>query len=150
MNARLAVTWLAVALLTAPALAQVTEEDIAAQAAEVRAAQAALDSLQSLAKAEAWQAVVDSNATLADASVVVSLVAAAPGTGLRDPQYVSIETPYSTWASADRRLWGMELRDSGIGAIARGELGSYAVHNGEVAAFLALIEEFVAALEEEE
>jgi hypothetical protein len=51
---------------------------------------------------------------------------------------------------ADRRAWNMDLRESGIGAIARGEPGSYSVHGRDVAAFLALVEEFIVSLEEEE
>lgn len=144
--------WCSIALavaLVAPALAQVTPEELAAQAAAVAEAQAALDSLTSLAYAEALAALADSNETLAAAGVQVLIVTPAAGTGLRDAEYVDVDIPYTEWDAATRRLWVLELRESGVAAIFA-SVGRYSVHRGNVPAFLALVETFIDGLAAEE
>jgi len=144
--------WCSIALavaLVAPALAEVTPEDLAEQAAAVAAAQSALDSLTSLANAQALAALADSNETLAAAGVQILIATPAARTGLRDAQYVDVDIPVAEWDASTRRLWALELRESNVAAIFV-SVGRYSVHRGNVPAFLALAETFIDGLAEAE
>jgi len=138
-----------VAFVVGSAAAEVTREELAAQAAAVAEAQAALDSLFSLANAQALAALADSNEALAAASVQVLIATPSSVSGLRDPDYVDVDIPYSTWDAATRRLWVLTLREDGIAAINAG-LGRYTLHRGNVPAFLTLVELFLDSAEDEE
>lgn len=144
--------WCSIALavaMVAPAVAEVTPEDLAEQAAVVAAAQSALDSLTSLSYAQSLAALADSNETLATAGVQIEIATPADLTGLRDPEYVDVDIPVAEWDAATRRLWSLELRESGVAAIFVA-VGRYSVHRGNVPAFLALVETFIDGLAEEE
>lgn len=129
-------------LLCLPALAVVTPEDIAAQRVKVRMEQAALDSLESLAKAEALGKDVD--IVLMANQVTVEQVTKHPLTDMRDAMYVDVDltTLYGTWDKLQQREWAIELRESGLD-IRTVAPGRYALHSGEVPKLKALIKEFI-------
>jgi len=128
---------LIVILILSTAAWGVTEEDITVQKAAVLNSQATLDSLCSLLLAETTE--IDS--LIFAASVRVLVVTSAKATGLRDPEFVDIDVPYSTWDSLTKREWAVELRE-GPKHTAVG-VGLYSVRKDRVAAFLTMTKAFL-------
>jgi len=136
----------------ASASVAVTDEELAEQTAVVTAEQATLDSLTSVAHAETWQAVIDSTDSLLTANLVTAeLVTPAAVTGLRDPIFIDVDltSAYGTWDAVTRRLWAIELREAGTGALFV-STGRYSIHTAEAQRLLDFTGTFITSTEEEE
>lgn len=130
-------------LLAGSVLAEVTEEDLAEQAAKVAAEQAKLDSLTSLSAAQTWQAVVDSDEVLTLYGLEAQVASRPAGGGDRDPMYIDTVVPYFTWTPFQQRVWNWTLSTSGP-LVIKVSADRYTIHRGNMAAFVALFKTFVA------
>uniref|UniRef100_A0A6H1ZJ38 Uncharacterized protein n=1 Tax=viral metagenome TaxID=1070528 RepID=A0A6H1ZJ38_9ZZZZ len=130
---------IALCLIAVPAFA-VTPAQIDAQRTVLAGEQAKLDSLLSLQLADQLQAsLVDADSTLSVHSVRV-LVDAKPF----DPQYVTVDVPYSQWPATVQGLWnlGLQFAPQHVPVAA----GRYAVRQDRVAGFLSATKQFLQSL----
>ena len=135
-------------ILVASASWAVTVEELAAQAALVLSEQAALDSLTSLSRAETLQATVDTDSTLAANSVLVLVSSIRPGSGVRDPDFVCLDVPRSTWGTIAQIRWDVAV--AAYPVIATATAGRYLVHYRVAPTVLASVRAFVTSTNLEE
>ena len=131
----------ALTVLMAAASWAVTVEDIAKQAAVVAAQQAVLDSMTSQSHADALQATVDADSTLATNSVRILVASVRVESGVRDPEYVCVDVPRGKWGALAQRMWDFEVRS--LPVIATAIPGRYLVHRVRVPAVLTATASFI-------
>jgi len=133
------VKYVFIGIVLATPLWALIADDIEAQRQAVVSAQATLDSLQSVS----WKTVIQTQAEQDTTfkNVVVSVVTPSTVTGLRDPMWVDIDVPYSTWSDLHKLMWKIKIETLDI-TLRDVSVGRYSMHQNDTNEFLACFKDF--------